>query len=257
MRLARKNDHGGRALQKLERAEQLFSTRILRSTVVGLPQNEHHGRVNFLDESNRGAVGVVFRVLKRWRLEPVWLEQSEIGGVPPRSPIRYVALRYRGSEAVGLGNRPVSEHAAATATSNTEFFGIDVATLENFIHSRHQVAVVIARIVVLNDVAEILSIAGRTARVDVKHHVALGRHPLKFVIEDPAIGCVWSAVDVEDQWIFLLRIKVGRLLDPSLNWDAVETFVINFLRFSEVELRPERLVRIGDAGLRAVLVSLQ
>src|ERR1700681_4039192 len=175
MRLARKNHHGGRALQKLERAEQLLSARVLWSTVIGLPQNEHYGRVDFLDEGDGGAVGVVLRVLKRRRLEPVRLEQSEIGGVPPRGPIGYVALRYRGGKAVGLGNRPVGEHAAAAAAGYTEFLRIYVAALEDFIHSRHQITVVIARIVVLNDVAEILPVAGRTTRVDVKHHVSLGR----------------------------------------------------------------------------------
>src|ERR1700694_996474 len=198
VRLTRKHDHSSRTLQKLKRAEQLLSARVLRSTVVRLPQNEHYGCVDFLDERNRGAVGVVLRVLKRWRLEPVRLEQSEIGRIPPRGPIRYVALRYRGGKAVGLGNRPVSKYAPTTAAGHPEFFGINVAALEDFIHSRYQVAVVVARIVVLNDVAEILSVAGRAAWVDVKHHVALGRHPLKFVIEDPAIGGMWSAVDVED-----------------------------------------------------------
>src|SRR5260370_31711939 len=113
-----------------------------------------------------------------------------------------------------------------------------------------------ARLVVLNEVSESLSVAGRAAGVDVKHHVALSRHPLKFVIEDPAIGRVWSAVDVENQRISFLRIEVGWLLNPSLNWDAVEALVINFFRFSEVKLRPERLVRIGESGLRAVLVAL-
>src|SRR5258706_13752423 len=106
MRLARKNDHGGRALQKLERAEQLFSTRILRSTVVGLPQNEHHGRVDFLDERDGGADGVVLRILKRRRLEPVRLEQSEIGGGPPLGPIPECALRYPGTGTAGLRKRP-------------------------------------------------------------------------------------------------------------------------------------------------------
>src|SRR5882762_5109825 len=250
MRLARKNYHGSRTLQKLERAEQLLSARILRSAIVGLPQNEHYGRVDFLDERNRGAVGVVLRVLKRGRLEPVWLEQSKIGGVPPRRPIGYVALRYRSRKAVGLSNCPVRKHAASAATSHPEFFEIDVAALENFVHSRHEVVVVVARIVVLNDVAEILPVAGRAARVNVKHDVALGRHPLKFVIEDPAIGGMWSAVDVEDQWIFFLGIEVGRLLNPSLNGDAVETLVVNFFRSSEVELRPERFVRVGDSDLR-------
>src|ERR1700675_587071 len=256
MRLARKHDHSRRTLQKLERAEQLLSARVLRSAVVRLPQNKHYGGVDFLDERNRGAVGVVLRVLKRWRLEPVRLEQGEIGRIPPRGPIRYVALRYRGGKAVGLGNRRVRQYPPATAAGHPEFFGIDVAALEDFIHSRHQVAVVVTRIVVLNDVAEILSVAGRAARVDVKYHVALSRHPLKFVIEDPAIGRVWPAVDVENQRIFFLRIEVGWLLNPSLTWDAVEALVINFFRFSEVELRQEGLVRIGDAGLRAVLVAL-
>src|SRR6267378_856303 len=36
MRLARENYHCGRALQKLERAEELLSTRVLRSSIVGL-----------------------------------------------------------------------------------------------------------------------------------------------------------------------------------------------------------------------------
>src|SRR5208282_6822611 len=101
------------------------------------------------------------RILKRWRLEPPRLEQSEIGGVPPRGPVGYVALRYRRGKAVGLCNRPVGEHAAAATARDAEFPGIDVAALEDFIHSHHQVAVVIPRIVVLNNVAEILPIAGR------------------------------------------------------------------------------------------------
>src|SRR6266849_5731234 len=127
MRLTRKNDHGRWALQKLERAEQLLSARVLRSAIIGLPQNEHHGCVDFLDEGDGGAVRIVFRVLKRRRLEPVRLEQSEVGGVPPRGPIRDVSLRYRGGKAVGLCNRPVGEYAAAAAARDTEFAGIDVA----------------------------------------------------------------------------------------------------------------------------------
>src|SRR4029077_879831 len=127
VRLTRKNDHGSRTLQKLERAEQLLPARILWSTIVGLPQNEHYGRVDFLDERNRRPAGVVLRVLKRRRLEPVRLEQSEIAGVPPRGPIRYVALRYRGGKAVGLGNRPIRKYAPTAAAGHPEFFGIDVA----------------------------------------------------------------------------------------------------------------------------------
>ncbi len=40
-------------------------------------------------------------------------------------------------------------------------------------------------------------------------------------------------------------------MNPSLNRQAVEALVVNFFRRGQVELRPERLVGIGDAGLGA------
>ena len=105
---------------------------------------------------------------------------------------------------------------------------------------------------ILNDVAEILAVAGRAARVDVEHDIAFGRHPLKFVIKDPAVGSMRPAVNVQNQGILFLRIEVGRLLNPSLNALAIEAGVINFFRRSQVELRPELAVEVGDAGLSAV-----
>jgi hypothetical protein len=55
------------------------------------------------------------------------------------------------------------------------------------------------------------------------------------MIEDPAVGGVRAAVNVEDQRIFLVRVKVGRLLDPPLNVFTIETLVVDFfgaVRFS-------------------------
>src|SRR5271155_1749126 len=78
VRLAGEYDHSSWALQKLECAEQLLSTRVLRSAVIGLAQNEHHGGVDFLDECNCRAVGIVLRVLKGRCLEPTRLEQSKV-----------------------------------------------------------------------------------------------------------------------------------------------------------------------------------
>ena len=100
--------------------------------------------------------------------------------------------------------------------------------------------------------AEILAVAGRAARVEVEDNVSPCRHPLKFVIEDPAVSGVRPAMDVKDQRILFLRIKVGRLLNPSLNVLAIETLVVNLLRRGQVELRPELAVEVGNAGLCAV-----
>ena len=48
MSLAWKDNHGGWPFQKLERAEQLFTARILGSAVVGFAQHKQDGAVNIL-----------------------------------------------------------------------------------------------------------------------------------------------------------------------------------------------------------------
>ncbi len=112
---------------------------------------------------------------------------------------------------------PICEDASTAAAGYAEFLLVDVATLQDFVDADHQIAIVVARIVVLNDVAKILTVAGRTARVEVEDDVTFGGHPLKFMIEHPAVGSVRAAVDVENEWVLLLRIEVGRFLDPALN----------------------------------------
>ena len=77
------NHHGGWPFQKLERAEQLFTARILRSAVVGFAQHKQDRGVNMLHKCNGGAAGIVLRILEGRCFEPMWLKESEIGGVPP------------------------------------------------------------------------------------------------------------------------------------------------------------------------------
>src|ERR1700741_1560173 len=159
----------------------------------------------------------------------MWREKSEIRRKPPRGPVGNVTLRYSGREAIGMGDCPVGENAPAAATSHGEFLGIDVAALYEFVHAGHEVAIIVPGIVILNDIAEVLAVAGRTARVDVEDDVSFGGHPLKFVIKDPAVGSVWPAVDVQNQRILFLGVKVGRFLNPPLNALAIETSVIKLL----------------------------
>src|SRR5262249_2400315 len=72
------------------------------------------------------------------------------------------------------------------------------------------------------------------------------------MIKDPTIGGMWAAVDVENNWVLLLRIEVGRLLNPPLNALAVEAAVIDFLWRGRIQLRPEFSVEISNTRLRSV-----
>src|SRR5213596_4026181 len=83
---------------------------------------------------------------------------------------------------------------------------------------------------ILNDVAKFLAIAGAPAWIWVKHHVAFGRHPLKLVSEDVTVSRVRSAMNVQNQWIFLMRIEIGWLLQPGLDVFAIKGVVPNLFR---------------------------
>src|SRR5579862_5230178 len=160
VRLAREDDHGGGALHIFERAEELFAAGILRGTEIRLPKDKEHRRVDVLHEGDGGTVGVVLRVFERWGLEPLRLKESEVGGVPPRSPVGDITLGRGRGEAVGVSDGPISEDAAAAAASDTEFFAVDVSALENLIDAGHEIAIVIAGIVILDDVSEVLTVSG-------------------------------------------------------------------------------------------------
>src|SRR5205823_1867356 len=130
----------------------------------------------------------------------------------------------------------IGEQAAAAPTSYAQFLSVDVTALDQFIHAGHQIFVVVAGIVILNDVAELLAIRRAATRIWIEHDVTLRGHPLKFMIEDVAVGCVRSAVNVENEWVLLLRIKVGRLLNPSLNFLTVKARVPNLFRRRKIQL---------------------
>src|SRR6185437_2803976 len=73
----------------------------------------------------------------------------------------------------------------------------------------------------------------------------LRRHPLEFILKDPAVSRMRAAVYIEDERILLSGIKVRRLLNPCLNFLAVKAGVPKLFRFSEIQLREEFLVHVG------------
>src|SRR5262249_52909936 len=149
----------------------------------------------------------------------------EISGVPPCCPARDVTLRDRSGEAVCVSDHPVGKQSATTAAGYAEFLRVDIAAFDHLVDTDHEVAKIVPGIVILNNIAEVLTVRGTATRIGVKDHVALCGHPLKFVIEDPSVGGVRTTVDVEDQRILLRRVEVRRLLNPRMDFLAVEARV--------------------------------
>ena len=159
----------------------------------------------FADVGDRRALGEVGRIFERRLAEPGRREQREVGGVPEVRPVGDVALADRRLEAGRLRHDPVGQQAAAAAAGDAHPRLVDVALLQDLVDAGHQVLVVVARVVVLDDVAEVLAVVRAAARVRVEHDVALGGHPLELVREGVAVGGVRAAVDLEDQRVLLRR----------------------------------------------------
>src|SRR5437868_10689831 len=117
---------------------------------------------------------------------------------------------------MGVADDPVGENTAAAPASYSHPGGVYEITFEDLVHSRHQILVVVAGIVVLDDVGEVLTIRRAAARIGVDDDVAFGRHPVELVGEGVAVGSVGSAVDLEDHRIFFRRAESGRLEYPAL-----------------------------------------
>ena len=132
-----------------------------------------------------------------------------------------------------MADDPICEQAAAAAAGNAKLFGIDISALKYFIHAKHQVFEVVTRIAILNNVAELLPIGRASAWIGIEHHVALGGHPLKFMVKDETVRRVRPAVNIEDERIFFRWIKVRRLLDPAVSFLAIKTGVPDFFRLGQ------------------------
>ena len=136
------------------------------------------------------------------------------------------------------------QQSAAASAGHAEFFIVDVAAFDYLIHAGHQIFVIVARIMILNDVAKILAVGRAPARIWIKHHVAFGRHPLKFVIENVTVSRVRPTMNVQNQWILFVRIEIGRLLQPRLDMFAVKAIVRNLFRLGEIQLGEQLVIDV-------------
>src|SRR5271166_3155750 len=84
--------------------------------------------------------------------EPIGSELGEVGGVPEVLPIGDGALRNGRFETIRMADHPIGEYAAAAAAGNRQLVGIHPAALDQVVHTSHQILVVVARVVVLDDI---------------------------------------------------------------------------------------------------------
>ena len=222
----------------------MLATRSRRRAVIRFAQDEHEGRRHVLDVSyGRARLEILF-LIKRRALEPIGLEKSEVRRVPPVGPARDVALSHRCGEAGCLSHHPIGQQSTAASAGHAHFLFIDIAAPDQFIHAGHQIFVIVARIMILNDVAKILAVGCAAPRIRIKHDVSFRGHPLKFVLENVAVGRMGSAVDVKDERILFPGTKIRRLLHPRLDRFAIEALVRNFFRLGQIELGEKFLVKM-------------
>ena len=69
----------------------------------------------------------------------------------------------------------------------------------------------------VNQVRELLAIAGTSARIDVHDNVSLGSPDLLDGVEAIAIICKWPAMNFKNQRILLARVKIRRLHNPAFD----------------------------------------
>src|SRR5450755_2111052 len=145
-----------------------------------------------------------------------------------------------------MADYPIGEHASAAAARYRQFVGIHPAALNQVVNSGHQILVVVAGVMVLDDVAKILSIGRTAARIGIQDDIAFGRHPLELVVEGVSIGGMRATMNIQNHRILLAFLKIGRALYPGLNSLSVKAVVPNHRWFSQIELRKELLIDMRE-----------
>ena len=137
-------------------------------------------------------------------------------------PVDHGLLRRRGFEARRLADDPGGQHAAARAAGDEQIVGIDVAVRDRRIDGAHQVVVVLARIVVMNEIGELFAVRRRAARIGVQHDVT--RRGVELIVgrEHRTVGGERSAVNFQDQRIFLAAGRSPAASRATHRWALIE-----------------------------------
>src|SRR5580765_7892073 len=140
---------------------------------------------------------------------------SNIRGKHEAVPVDHRIDRNCGSKSRRPANHPASEYPAAASSCDEDLLRIDVAFRDDCIDSGIEIVEVVSGIGVVNQIAELLTVARAAAGIGVEHNVVARCHDLLLDIKTITIVCEGSAVNLENQWILLHGVKVGWLDNPS------------------------------------------
>src|SRR5260370_42023943 len=121
------------------------------SPQVRLAFDQHQWRADLVDISDRRTLFVVGFLFPRSAAEPGGLELGEVGGVPEVAPVGDGSLRHGSFENISMANDPVRQQTAAAAAGDAHPIRIHPSAGDQVVYSGHQILVVVARIVELDD----------------------------------------------------------------------------------------------------------
>ena len=185
-------------------------------------------------------------ILPRQLLEVV-VPPRAVGGADEAHPVDHRAVRRCGREAIGLADNPCRQHAAAAAAGDKHVALVNEALLQQLVDAAHQVVVILARIGVVDLVAERAAVARAAARVAVEHHVAVGGMLLPSVVEADAVHAVRPAVDMQLHRVLPGGIEPRRRDVPALDLQTVRRrvgdlfHVAKLLALEDVVVDPRQL----------------
>src|SRR3989304_759575 len=99
----------------------------------------------------------------------------------------------------------------------------------------------------MDEVPELIAVAGASAGVGIEHDVIPGRHELLFDIESVSVVGEGSAVNLENQRVLSRGVEIRGLQEPALYFPAVLRRVVpDLLDIAELLSREQILVHRGQ-----------
>ena len=157
----------------------------------------------------------------------------------------------QGLEAIAVSGDPVDHEAAIRAAAGRYPRAVQERVLrQHVVEPFVQVFIDPAGPVLADLVGELLAVAGRAPRVDRDHRIARrGEHLVVPAIVPLVVpGPLRSAVDQEDDRVFLARVESRRMEQPAVNLVAVGSRKREAFELGQVELRDQRGVVVGELG---------
>ena len=180
-------------------------------------------------------------------IEPVLFRRSK-----RRLGVEHAVMAHNALEPVRMPQHPV-RHVPAVAGPERALpvFVDEAVVLLRIIQPQHQVAERLPAPVPIHAIHHSLPIAGRPARIDHDHHVAIGRKQLCIPAVRPRIapGPLRSAMNQELHRIFLGSIEPRRPNDEALQLGRVLSREPEGLHLGQIELGKKGVVEVRDRGL--------